>query len=88
MPLEHHKYENALHDTLKDQGLISFEWNGIQVLLRINKEYLNIPDKKWRRGRDSNPGAVCGRHSLSRRAPSADSVTSPHECTIRICPLR
>ena len=31
----------------------------------------------WRRGRDSNPGAVFGRHSLSRRAPSADSVTSP-----------
>ncbi len=33
----------------------------------------------WRRGRDSNPGWAFDPHTLSRRAPSASSVTSPAE---------
>ncbi len=31
----------------------------------------------WRRGRDSNPRRAFDPHTLSRRAPSASSVTSP-----------
>ena len=31
----------------------------------------------WRRGRDSNPGWVISPHTISNRAPSASSVTSP-----------
>ena len=34
---------------------------------------------KWRRSGDSNPGYPVRVHTLSRRAPSANSVTSPKD---------
>ena len=34
--------------------------------------------RKWRRGRDLNPGGTLGTYAISSRVPSASSDTSPH----------
>jgi hypothetical protein len=59
---------------------VTVSWyNGQSKCLTLNViEESQGLKKEWRRGRDSNPWYPVKVHTISNRAPSASSVTSPH----------
>ena len=49
---------------------------------KAHRNSIKITVDFWRSGRDSNPRAAQHGHTISNRAPSANSDNSPRDCII------